>query len=337
MKAFLLKKYGLPNLLEIGDVAKPVPKDKEVRVKIHSASINDWDWGLVRGKPFVIRLFFGLIKPKITIPGVDISGTIESVGSNVSSFKIGDEIYCDLSECGCGGFAEYVCVPEKILSKKPSSISFNDASALPHAGLLALQGLVEKGMVKSGQSVLINGAGGGVGTLGIHILKPYGVQVTGVDSAEKLDLMTSLGFDSVMDYKKVDFTETGEKYDLILDTKSNRSVFKYARSLKKNGRYITVGGSMYRLFEILLLGSLISLFSGKKLSVLIHQPNKGLDQISKLVEKGQIRPVVDGPYGFEKIPELIQYFGEGKHLGKIVVEIKKKAGVVIQPDFTAHT
>jgi len=323
MKAIILKEYGLPNLLEIGEVEKPIPNDKEVLVRIHSASINDWDWGLVRGKPFVIRLFFGLRKPKINIPGVDVSGVIEAVGDNVSSFKIGDEIYCDLSECGCGGFAEYVCVPEKELSIKPSNISHNDASALPHAGLLALQGLVEKGKVKSGQSVLINGAGGGVGTLGIQILKSYGVKVTGVDSAEKLDLIKSLGFDSVMDYKKVDFTDTGEKYDLILDTKSNRSLFKYARSLKENGRYVTVGGSMVRLIEIALLGSLISLFTRKKLSVLIHKPNKGLDQISKLVEKGQIKPVIDGPYGFDKIPELTQYFGEGRHLGKIVVEIEK--------------
>ncbi len=323
MKAIILKEYGLPNVLEIGEVAKPIPNDKEVLVRIHSASINDWDWGLVRGKPFVIRLFFGLKKPKINIPGVDVSGKIEAVGGKVSSFKIGDEIYCDLSECGCGGFAEYVCIPEDILSQKPSNMNYNDASALPHAGLLALQGLVEKGKVKSGQSILINGAGGGVGTLGIQILKSYGLKVTGVDSDEKLDLMKSLGFDSVMDYKKVDFTDTGEKYDLILDTKSNRSVFKYARSLKRHGTYITVGGSMYRLFEIFLLGSLISLFTGKKLSVLILKPNKGLDQISKLVEKGQIRPVVDGPYEFDKIPELIQFFGEGKHLGKIVVEIEK--------------
>ena len=323
MKAIRLKVYGLPNVLEIGEVAKPIPNDEEVLVRIHSASINDWDWGLVRGKPFMIRLFFGLKKPKTTIPGVDISGKIEAVGDKVSSFKIGDEIYCDLSECGFGGFAEYVCVPEKYLSKKPSNISHNDACALPHAGLLALQGLVEKGKVKYGQSILINGAGGGVGTLGIQILKSYGVKVTGVDSDEKLDLMKALGFDSVMDYKKADFTDTGEKYDLILDTKSNRSVFKYARSLKKNGTYITVGGSMYRLFEILLIGSLLSLFTGKKLSVLNLMPNKGLDRISKLVEKGQIKPVIDGPYGFDEIPELIQYFGEGKHLGKIVVEIEK--------------
>lgn len=323
MRAIILKKYGLPNILEIGEVPKPIPNDTEVLVRIRSASINDWDWGLVRGKPFVIRLFFGLKKPKINIPGVDISGKIEAVGDRVSSFKIGDEIYCDLSECGCGGFAEYVCVPEKILSKKPSNMNFNDASTLPHAGLLALQGLVEKGKVKSGQSILINGAGGGVGTLGIQILKPYGVRVTGVDSDDKLDLMKSLGFDRVLDYKKVDFTDNGEKYDLILDTKSYRSVFKYARSLKKNGTYISIGGSMSRLFEISLLGSLISLFTSKKLSVLIHKPNKCLDQISNLVEKGLIRPVVDGPYGFDKIPELIQNLGEGKHRGKIVIEILK--------------
>ena len=323
MKAILFKKYGLPHVLEVGEVSKPVPNDDEVLVKVHSASINDWDWGLVRGKPFVIRLFFGLKKPKIHIPGVDVSGKIEAVGDHVHSFKIGDEIYCDLSECGFGGFAEYVCVPEKVLSKKPSNMSHNEASALPHAGLLALQGLVEKGKVKSGQNVLINGAGGGVGTLGIQILKSYDVKVAGVDSGEKLGLLKSLGFDSVIDYKKVDFTDTGEKYDFILDAKSNRSVFKYARSLKKNGTYVTVGGSMNRLFEIFLLGSLISLFTGKKLSVLSHKPNKGLDQISELVEKGQIRPVVDGPWEFDKIPELIQYLGEGKHVGKIVVEIAK--------------
>tara|TARA_R100001143_G_C3361089_1_gene135909 strand:+ start:6851 stop:7822 length:972 start_codon:yes stop_codon:yes gene_type:complete len=323
MKAIILKEYGLPNVLEIGEVAKPIPNDNEVLVKVHSASINDWDWGMVRGKPFVIRLFFGLLKPKINIPGIDVSGKIEAVGGQVSSFKIGDEIYCDLSECGMGGFAEYVCVPENDLHRKPPSISHNDASALPHAGLLALQGLVEKGKVKAGQNVLINGAGGGVGTLGIQILKSYGVNVTGVDSEQKLDMMKSLGYDRVMDYRKVDFTDIGEKYDLILDAKSNRSVFKYARSLKKKGAYITVGGSMYRLIEIFLFGSIISLFTGKKLSVLIHKPNEGLDQISKLVEKGQLKTVIDGPYEFDQIPELIQFFGEGKHLGKIVVEIDK--------------
>ncbi len=324
MKAILITKYGLPKDLEIGEVSKPIPEDKEVLVRIHSTSINDWDWGLIRGKPFVIRMIYGLKKPGITIPGVDIAGTIETVGDQVSSFKTGDEIYCDLSDCRFGGFAEYVCVPEKMISKKPSNISFNDAAALPHAGLLALQGLVELGKVKSGQRVLINGAGGGVGTLGIQILKSYEVEVTGVDSDAKLGLMKSLGFDSVMDYKKTDFTSTGEKYDLILDTKSNRSVFKYARSLTRNGTYVTVGGTMSRLLEIVFVGSLFSLFTGKKLRVLGLKPNKGLERITELAEQGQIRPVIDGPYRFDKLPELIQYFGEGKHLGKVVVELENQ-------------
>ncbi|WP_246070046.1 NAD(P)-dependent alcohol dehydrogenase [Mangrovivirga cuniculi] len=232
MKAIILKEYGLPNVLEIGEVEKPQPEEDEVLVKIHSTAINDWDWGLVRGKPFIIRMIYGLKKPKIKIPGVDISGKVEAVGEKVNSVKVGDEIYCDLSEGNFGGFAEYVCVPEKTIYKKPAGISFNDASALPHAGLLALQGFLE-GKLKDGQDILINGAGGGVGTLGIQILKSYNVKVTGVDNGEKLDLMKSLGYDYVMDYKKVDFTNTGEKYDLILDTKSNRSAFKYARSLKK--------------------------------------------------------------------------------------------------------
>jgi len=324
MKALILKKYGLPNDLEFMEVAKPVPNDNEVLVKIHSASINDWDWGLVRGKPYVIRLLYGLKKPKRNIiPGVDISGKIEATGAKVSSFKTGDEVYCDLSENGFGGFAEYVCIPENVLHRKPSNISYNDASALPHAGILALQGLVEVGKVKPGQRILINGAGGGVGTLAIQILKSYGVKVAGVDRVEKLDLMKSLGYDKVLDYKKSDFTRTGDKYDLILDAKSNRPVFKYARCLTKNGTYVTIGGSMYRLLEILLLGSLISLFTHKKLRVLGLKPNNGLDQITALVEEGRINPVIDGPYGFDKIPELIQYFGEGRHVGKIIVEISK--------------
>ncbi|MGN8225144.1 NAD(P)-dependent alcohol dehydrogenase [Gracilimonas sp. BCB1] len=323
MKAILLQEYGLPAKLKVGEAPKPVPNDGEVLVRIHSASINDWDWGLVRGKPFIIRLLYGLRKPKVRIPGVDISGTIEAVGENVSSLGIGDEVYCDLSECGFGGFAEYVCVPKNTAYKKPGSLSHNEAAALPHAGLLALQGLIHKGELKSGQKILINGAGGGVGTLAIQMLKPLKAEVTGVDSGEKLEMMKSLGYDHVMDYKKTDFTKTGERYDLILDTKSNRSVYKYARSLKKKGIYITVGGTLPRLFEVLILGSILSLFTGKKLSVLALKPNKGLDQLTRLTEKGILKPIIDGPYSFDQIPGLIQYFGEGKHKGKIVVEIKK--------------
>ncbi|PWN06025.1 NAD(P)-dependent alcohol dehydrogenase [Rhodohalobacter mucosus] len=322
MKAILLNEYGPPKTLEIGEAAKPVPKDGEVLVKIHSTAINDWDWGIVRGNPFIIRMFFGLWKPKVRIPGIEISGTVEEVDDNVSSFTVGVEVYCDLSDNVFGGFAEYVCIPEKSLYQKPANISHLEASALPHAGLLVLQSLDIKGEVKPGQRVLINGAGGGVGTLGVQILKPYGVTMTGVDSGEKLELMKSMGYDHVMDYKKTDFTTTGEKYDFILDTKSNRSVFKYARSLKKGGTYVTVGGVMYRIFQIALLGWLIKLFTGKKLSVLGLQPNQGLERISELAEKGQLKPVIEGPYAFDEIPELIQYFGEARHKGKVVVDIE---------------
>lgn len=324
MKAIRLKEYGLPAKLGMEEVPKPVPGDKEVLVRIHSASINDWDWGLVRGKPFIIRLLYGLRKPKIRIPGVDISGTIEAIGEKVNAFSIADEVYCDLSECGFGGFAEFVSVPENMLSKKPASLSHNEAAAIPHAGILALQGLIHKGEIKSGQKILVNGAGGGVGTLAIQMLRPLKCEVTGVDSGTKLEMMKSLGYDHVMDYTKKDFTETGELYDLILDTKSNRPVFKYARSLKKKGIYITVGGTLPRLFEVWLVGLVLSLFTAKKLSVLALKSNKGLDQLSRLVENGILKPVIDGPYSFDQIPELIQYFGEGKHKGKIVVEIKNR-------------
>ncbi|MGS2740834.1 NAD(P)-dependent alcohol dehydrogenase [Sinomicrobium sp. M5D2P17] len=323
MKAFVFEKYGLPNVLQLKEVVNPVPKANEVLVRVHSASINDWDWGLVRGKPFIIRMLYGLKKPKINIPGVDISGKIEAVGENVKKLNPGDEVYADLSESGFGGFAEYVCVPEHSLSKKPSNLSFNEAAALPHAALLSLQGLMDMGKIKSGQNILINGAGGGVGTLGIQIAKLYDTKVSGVDSKEKLTIMRSLGYDTVIDYKKEDFTKNGHKYDLILDTKTNRSTIKYARCLQKNGIYITVGGTMYRLFQIFLLGSLISVFSNKKLKVLSLKPNKNLAYITQLAENGKIKPLIDGPYGFEEIPKLIQHFGEGKHRGKIVVEIIK--------------
>jgi NADPH:quinone reductase-like Zn-dependent oxidoreductase len=323
MKAFVFEKYGLPDVLQLKEVQKPKPKDNEVLVRIYAASINDWDWGLVRGKPFIIRMLYGLNKSKINIPGVDISGKIEAVGKDVKKLKPGDEVYGDLSESGFGGFAEFVCVPEHSLSQKPSNISFIEAAALPHAALLALQGLVELGKIKPKQKILINGAGGGVGTLGIQIAKLYDTEVCGVDSKEKLGMLRLLGYDTVIDYKKEDFTENGQKYDLILDTKTNRSAFKYAGSLRKNGIYITVGGSMSRLFEILFLGSLISVFSNKKLKILSLKPNKNLSFITQLVEKKKIKSVIDGAHSFEEIPKLLQYFGEGKHQGKIVVEILK--------------
>jgi len=322
MKAFVFEKYGPPlSNHQLKKVEKPTPKDHEVLVKIHSASINDWDWGLIRGHPFVIKMINGLSKPKAKIPGVDIAGTVEAIGKNVNKLKVGDEVYGDLSESGFGAFAEYVCTKENSLARKPQNISFAEAAALPHAALLALQGLVDEGHITTGQKILINGAGGGVGTIGIQITQLFDAVVTGIDSESKLELMRTLGYKKAIDYIKEDFTKSGEKYDLILDTKTNRSAYKYARCLKPNGRYITVGGSISRLIQILLAGALRSIFSNKKLKVLRLKPNKNLNLITEWVEKEKIKPHIDGPHPFEDIPRLVQYFGEGKHKGKVVAKM----------------
>jgi len=243
MKAIVYTKYGPPDVLELKEVDKPIPKDDEALIKVHAVSINDWDWGLVQGIPFTNRLLFGLLKPKKRILGSDIAGQIEAVGKNVEQFQPGDEVYGDLSG-DWGGFAEYVCARENALAPKPASMTFDEAAAIPQAAMLALQGLRDRGQIQPGQKLLINGAGGGVGTFAVQIAKLYGVEVTGVDSSGKLDMLRSMGFDHVIDYTQEDFTKRGQCYDLILDVKTNRSVFDYARALSPNGIYVTVGGSM---------------------------------------------------------------------------------------------
>ena len=229
MKAIVYTKYGGPEVLQIKEVEKPLPKDDEVLIKVHAVSINDWDLGLLHGD-FINRMLNGLRKPKRTILGSDIAGRIEAIGKNISKFKIGDEVYGDLSG-RWGGFAEYVCAPEKALALKPAAMSFEEAASIPQAAMLAVQGLIDKGKIHAGQKLLINGAGGGVGTFGVQIAKLYGIEITGVDSTVKLDMLRSMGFDHVIDYTKEDFTKNGQRYDLILDAKTNRSMFDYARAL----------------------------------------------------------------------------------------------------------
>jgi NADPH:quinone reductase-like Zn-dependent oxidoreductase len=322
MKAFVFTKYGPPDVLELREVRTPAPKDDELLIKVHAASVNDWDWCLVRGKPFFIRLMGGLPKPKITILGVDVAGRVEAVGRNVKRFQPGDDVYGDLSECGFGGFAEYVCAAENALTLKPANMTFIDAAAIPHAAMLAVQGLRDVGQIQPGQKVLINGAGGGVGIFGVQIAKLIGVDVTGVDSAWKLDMMRSMGFDQVIDYAQEDFTKNGQRYDLILDAKTNRSTFDYVRALRPNGTYVTVGGSMVRLLQALFLGPWISKFSKKNIRIVALSPNKDLDYINELFEAGKFKPVIDGPYKFREVPEAIRRFGEGKHKGKVVITVE---------------
>ena len=314
-----MTRYGGPDELRLQEVEIPVPKDDEVLVKVHAVSVNDWDWALIQGDT-VNRMLNGVTKPRRRIFGSDIAGRVASVGKGVARFKVGDEVFGDLSGTW-GGFAEYVCAQENALGKKSPAMSFEEAASIPQAAMLAVQGLVDKGKVQAGQSVLINGAGGGVGTFGIQILNPLGVEITAVDAASKLDMLRSLGAARTIDYKVQDFTSTGTRYDVILDTKTNRSPFHYLRALKPGGKYITVGGSISRLLQAFLFAPLIHLFTSKKVLVVALKANKDLDYMTRLFESGQVRPVIDGPYTLEQTTQAFRIFAQGNHKGKIVITL----------------
>ncbi|MFV1982792.1 MAG: NAD(P)-dependent alcohol dehydrogenase [Thiohalomonadales bacterium] len=320
MKAIVYTKYGAPDVLKLKEVEKPTPEDHEVLVKVYEASVNSWDWDLLRGSPFLIRLW-GLFKPKYQILGSDISGRVEAVGKNVKQFQPGDEVFGDLCECGWGGFAEFVCADENALVLKPASMTFEQVAALPQAAAMALQGLRDKGNIQAGQKILINGAGGGVGTFAIQIAKSFGAEVTGVDSTEKLEMMRSIGADFVFDYTQEDFTRNGQTYDLILDVMAYHSVFDYQRVLSPGGIYVLVGGSMARIFQIMLLGPLISKMGSKKIAILALKPNKDLDYMIKLFESGKVVPVIDRRYPLIEVPKALQYLGEGHAQGKVIITL----------------
>ncbi|MCF7803920.1 MAG: NAD(P)-dependent alcohol dehydrogenase [Candidatus Marinimicrobia bacterium] len=321
MKAVTYTEYGTPDVLQFSEVDKPVPEDDEVLVRVHAVSVNDWDWGLLRGKPFVNRIMHGLRKPNLQILGSDIAGVVEVVGENVTRLQPGDAVFGDLCECGWGGFAEWVCAKEDALTLKPAGMSFEQAAAIPQAGLLALQGLGDENDIPPGTQVLINGAGGGAGTIAIQIAKTRGAEVTGVDRTNKLELMRSLGADHVIDFTRKDFTKTGEQYDLILDVTARRSVFTYQRVLRPGGRYAAVGGDTAVLFHIALLGRIFSLAKDKKMALVIYEPNQGLDRMIELFESGKAVPVIDRVYPLDETAEAFRYFGSGKHKGKIVISV----------------
>jgi NADPH:quinone reductase-like Zn-dependent oxidoreductase len=320
LQAIVCTKYGGTEVLELRDVNKPSPKDDEVLVKVHAVSLNDWDWGLLHGTPYFTRLFGGLLKPKTKILGSDIAGRIEAVGKNVKQFQIGDEVFGDLSG-RWGGLAEFVCAPEKMLAIKPPGMTFEEAAAIPQAAMLAVQSLIDRGEIKKGQTILINGAGGGVGTFGVQIAKLYGAEVTGVDSSGKLDMLRSVGFDHVIDYTREDFTGSGKLYDLIVDVKTNRSVFDYCRVLSPNGIYVTAGGNMDRLLQALLLAPYIFRTTKKRIRIVMLKTNKDLAYMAGLFEAGKVKPVIDGPYQLKDVPEAFRMFGKGDHKGKVVITI----------------
>ena len=319
MKAIIYTRYGGPEVLQIREVENPHPNDDEVLIRVYAVSINDWDFGLLQGD-FVNRMLNGLLKPKRKILGSDIAGRIEAIGKNVTRFKTGDDVYGDLSG-RWGGFAEYVCAGEKALALKPAGMSFEQAAAIPQAAMLAVQGLIDKGKIQPAQKLLINGAGGGVGTFAVQIAKLHGVEITGVDSPDKLDMLRSMGFDHVLDYTREDFTKNGKCYDLILDVKTNRSMFDYARALSRNGNYVTVGGSMARLIQALLMAPIISMISKKHLRIVGLKTNKDLVYINGLFEAGKIKPVIDGPFKLSEFREAFTLFGKGAHKGKVVITL----------------
>lgn len=319
MKAIVFQNYGQPDQLKLKDVKKPSANDNEVLIKVHAVSVNDWDWGMLRGVPFANRVMAGLFAPsKISILGCDIAGSIETIGKNIKNFQVGDNVFGDLSNHGFGGFSEYVCAPENALTLKPASMSFEQASAIPQASLLALQSLKNK--IQPKQKVLINGGGGGAGTFAIQIAKTFAAEITAVDSTEKLDVMRSIGADHVIDYKE-DFTKQGLCYDLIIDMVASHSVFDYKRTLNSGGTYIAIGGPTGRLLQILCIGSMVSLFSSKKMKILLHKANHDIDSIIIYFESGQVIPVIDKRYPLSETADALKYFGEGHTKGKLVITI----------------
>jgi NADPH:quinone reductase-like Zn-dependent oxidoreductase len=322
MQAIVYKQYGTPDQLHLTEVPKPTPKPDEVLVKVIAASINSWDADNLKGNTFLVRLISGLFTPRHPIPGADIAGVVETIGVNVKGFKPGDEVLGDIAEAGFGGFAEYVSVPERLLARKSPKMSFAQAAALPQAGLLALQGLRFGGEIKHGEQILINGAGGGVGTLGLQYAKLMGADVTCVDSPNKFDVLKSLGADFLIDYTREDYTRTGKHYDKILDVIAHRSAADYKRALKLSGTFAMIGGSMGGLlFRMMVVEPILSKFRKKKIGIMGYRPNRqDLDYLTKLFEEGKVIPIIDSSFALKDTPDAFRHFFSGKFIGKIVIE-----------------
>ena len=326
MKAIICPRYGSPDVLQLREVEKPVPQEDEVLIQIHAASLNSRDLRMLRANPFFMRLMpGGLFRPKNKILGADVAGRVEAIGSNVKQFKPGDEVFGYLpSATGRGTFAEYVCAKENLITLKPANLTFEQAAAVPLAAMTALQGLRDNGNIQPGQKVLINGASGGVGTFAVQIAKAFGAEVTAVCSTRNLEMVRSLGADHVIDYKKEDFTQNGQQYDLILAVNGYHPISDYLRALKPEGTYVVAGGSMVQLFQAASNGKRISKTGGQKIYVVsLVQNQKDLIFIKELLESGKIMPVIDGCYPLSKTPEAFWYFEKEHPKGKVVISVEE--------------
>lgn len=321
MQAIVQHKYGSPNVLEVQEIDKPVVNDDEVLVRVQAAAVGIGDSLVMEGLPYLIRLMgYGLLKPKKSL-GFEVAGHVEAVGKTVKRFQPGEEVfgYCN------GAFAEYVAVSEDALAAKPASLTFEQAAAVPISGFTALQAIRDHGAVEPGQKVLIIGASGGVGTYAVQIAKSYGAEVTGVCSTRNMDLVRSIGADEVIDYTQEDFTESGERYDLIVDTAGNRPLSHLRRALTPKGRLVIVGGSGGRWLMgsgRSLKASALSPFVGQRLGAFISKTNQeDLVVLSELIEAGKVTPVIDRTYELDEVPEAIGYVGERHTQGKTVITV----------------
>src|ERR1041385_4028028 len=316
MKAIVCTQYGPPDLLQCTEAAKPVPKDDEVLIKIHAASVNPVD--RIFRAPYVLRIMTGLRKPRDARVGRDMAGKIEAVGKNISRLKSGDEVF---GVCR-GAFAEYACASEGKLALKPANISLEEAASVPVAALTALQGLRDKGQIQPGQKVLIDGASGGVGTFAVQIAKAFGAEVTAVCSMKKMDTARSIGADHVIDYAQQDFTKSGQRYDLILAANAYHSIFAYRRALSPKVIYVMAGGGGIQIFQGMLFGPLLSLRCRKKTRFFIPTINqKDLGLLKDLMETGKVVPVIDRRYPLSRAAEALSYLEEKHAKGKIVITV----------------
>jgi len=321
MKAIVCDRYGPPDALRLEEVERPTPRDNQVLVKVHASSLNAADFEILGGA--LSARIAGPFRPRNRIPGSDVAGRVMEVGRNIKLLNVGDAVFGDLFTCGFGAFAEYVAVPEDALMLKPESISFEDVATLPQAAKIALQGLRGRRPLKEGQKVLINGAGGGMGTFAVQIAKYYGVEVTGVDSMMKHDMLRAIGADHVIDYAREDCTRSREHYDLILDTVAHRSIFDYRRIMAPDGLFVLVGGSRYAIFQAILLGPLVSIASKKKMGINPWNVNheEDLRFLLELIEKGNLLPVVDRRCPLSEVPEALRDLSKGLVKGKVVITV----------------
>ncbi len=322
MKAIIYTEYGSPDVIQFKEVEKPTPKDDEVLIKVHAASVNAGDWHYLRGTPWLFRLACGLLKPKNIFLGADVAGQVEAVGKNVTQFKSGDEVFGDLSACGRGAFAEYVCASETALVLKPANLSFEEAAAIPVAAVTALHGLQSRTAIQPGQKVLVNGASGGVGSFAVQIAKAFGAEVTAVCSTKNMDRMRSIGADHVIDYTREDFTKNGQQYDFILAANGYRPISAYKRALSPEGTYVMTGGATAQMFEAMILGPLVSITANKKMGNVMTKPDhKKLTFIKQLIEAGKVKSVIDRCYPLSEVAEAIRYLEAGHAQGKVVITV----------------